>query len=521
MSMKTWVLNRVQGIHDAAGRPDLAPREPVPGPWREPSAEAGGAASPGPAFAESALARAEHLGAYGPLIAAIRDELEHFVASHVRLHVVIADRDRFLLTSIGVRCPGGAEARDLLHRFLHEFKPEQVKRYLAREIIGGLANAAVIDLSQFAGLADAEARQPAAEADEYGELLAALRSTPPVTVPARPYEVSVIGRWTEVDGARPASPGGRPLGTPGTPLAGARCEFEIEDARGRRQAFLHAVVPGRRYVIGKGEGCDIGIDGTYASRRHAEIWFERNAWHVADAGSTNGIRVESGAGVLGRSGADGSAVAEPIAWVEGARIVLSARAAGPAADYPWIALRRPDRDATRVTPIAAGTSTGAASTGAASTGAATAGAASTGAASTGAASTGAATAPVPKTPLTSVRPVPAAEPAYELTVTQADGTRTLALRRGALPVAIGRSRNQTLVVDRRHDGVSGHHVDIVEIDESGCRGVVHGDNGVLIEGVHHPAGAAFAWEPGQTMRLGASVEESPGCTLSLTRSRGA
>jgi hypothetical protein len=496
MSMKTWVLNRVHGIHDAAGRPDLAPREPVPGPGREPSAEAGSAASPGPAFAESALARAEHLGAYGPLIAAIRDELEHFVASHVRLHVVIADRDRFLLTSIGVRCPGGAEARDLLHRFLHEFKPEQVKRYLAREIIGGLANAAVIDLSQFAGLADAEARQPAAEADEYGELLAALRSTPPAPVPARPYEVSVIGRWTEADGARPASPGGRPLATPSTPLAGARCEFEIEDAQGRRQAFLHAVVPGRRYVIGKGEGCDIGIDGTYASRRHAEIWFERNAWHVADAGSTNGIRVESGAGVLGRSGTDGSAAAEPIAWVEGARIVLSARADGPAADYPWIALRRPDRGATRATPIAAGTSTAAAST-------------------------GAATAAVPKTPLTSVRPVPAAEPAYELTVTQADGTRTLALRRGALPVAIGRSRNQTLVVDRRHDGVSGHHVDIVEIDESGCRGVVHGDNGVLIEGVHHAAGAAFAWKPGQTMRLGASVDEPPGCTLSLSRSRGA
>ena len=50
---------------------------------------------------------------------------------------------------------GTAEARQLLQQFMHEFKPEQVKRYLAREVIGGLPNAAAIDLSQFAGLFDA------------------------------------------------------------------------------------------------------------------------------------------------------------------------------------------------------------------------------------------------------------------------------------------------------------------------------------------------------------------------------
>ena len=82
----------------------------------------------------------------------MRDELEHFVASHVRLHVVIAERDRFLLTAIGVGCESSEEARRLLQQFVHEFRPEQVKRYLAREVIGGLPNAAVIDLSQFAGL---------------------------------------------------------------------------------------------------------------------------------------------------------------------------------------------------------------------------------------------------------------------------------------------------------------------------------------------------------------------------------
>jgi len=487
MSMKNWVLHRVQGINDLVGRPDLSPREPVPGPWRE-SADGSRRSGPtGPSAVEPALSGAEHLGVYAPLIAAIRDELEHFVASHVRMHVVIADRDRFLLTSIGVRCPGGAEARDLLHRFMHEFKPEQVKRYLAREIIGGLANAAVIDLAQFAGLADTDARPAAADDDEYGELLAALRSTP--APPLRPYEVGVIGRWTEADAARPSPAGGRSAATPSTPLAGQRCEFAIEDAQGRRQAFLQAVVPGRRYVIGKGEGCDIGVDGTYASRRHAEIWFERNAWHVADAGSTNGLRVETAAGVLGRSGAGASpaGVDAPIEVVAGARIVLSARADGPPADYPSIVIRASGRGAVPITPIA--TAAGA-----------------------------------PKTPLTSVLPavLPAVpgEPAFDIAVAHVDGACPLVLRRSSLPFSVGRSRKQTLVIDRRHEGVSGHHVDIVEIDAAGVRGVVHGDNGVRIDGVQHAAGASFAWTAGQTMELGASPPGEPGCALTLTPRRG-
>jgi hypothetical protein len=494
MSMKSWVLHRVQGINDLAGRPDLSPREPTVGPWRESGGAGGGVGAAGSASSGPTLSSAEHLGVYGPLIAAVRDELEHFVASHVRMHVAIADRDRFLLTSIGVRCPGGAEARDLLLQFMNEFKPEQVKRYLAREVIGGLANAAVIDLSQFAGLADTETRQAAADADEYGELLAALRSTPPAALAQRPYEVSVIGRWTEPDALRTVAADPRLAGAPRTPLAGQRCELDLEDRKGRRRAVLNGVVPGRRYSVGKDESCDIAVDGTYASRRHAEIWFERNAWHVADAGSTNGIRVETSAGVLGRRGpvvAGSEADAEaPIELVDGARIVLSARADGAAGDYPWLGIRpAPARDAARVTPIAVAAV--------------------------------AAPAGVPRTPLTSVLPQVAGEPMFELATDQADGGGRLVLRRAALPVAVGRSRNQALVIGRRHAGVSGHHIDIVEIDATGCRGVVHGDNGIDIDGVHHAPGASFTWQPGQALRLGASASEPPGCTLTLARCGGA
>jgi hypothetical protein len=116
-----------------------------------------------------------------------------------------------------------------------------------------------------------------------------------------------------------------------------------------------------------------------------------------------------------------------------------------------------------------------------------------------------------------VLPARPAEPGFELVVQQADGPRRLALRADALPIAIGRSRNQTLVIDRRHAGVSGHHVDIVAVDTLGCRGVVHGDNGVDVDGRPHGPGSSFDWRPGETLRLGTSAPDEPSCTLTLSR----
>src|SRR5947199_269291 len=159
--------------------------------WRASRSRAGPSRSP-PA---SLLSRAEHLGPYAPLIGAIRDELEHVVAGHVRLHLAIADRDRFLLTSIGVRCPDDGQARDGLAQFMREFKPEQVKRYLVREVIAALPNASAIDLTQFAGLFDADA---AGDGNDYRELLVALRGEGPVATAAA-YQVSIVGRWSEID----------------------------------------------------------------------------------------------------------------------------------------------------------------------------------------------------------------------------------------------------------------------------------------------------------------------------------
>src|SRR5262245_13071935 len=159
MTIRTWVIGRVNRMNRVVSRADLPPREAA---YDDPLEDLNAGARHAPRGAraheqDETLSSAAHLGVYGPMIGAIRAELEHFIVSHVRLHLAIADRDRFLLTSVGVRCTGTGEARDLLRQFMQEFKPEQVKRYLIREVISGLPNAAVMDLSQFAGLVDVDA----------------------------------------------------------------------------------------------------------------------------------------------------------------------------------------------------------------------------------------------------------------------------------------------------------------------------------------------------------------------------
>ena len=508
MSVKSWVLERAHRINGLAARNDLPKCEPAADGSAPPATRSGSQAN----AADAVLAKAEHLGAYAGLIGAIRDELEHFVASHVRLHLAIAERDRFLLTSIDVHCRDAGQARQRLKEFMHEFKPEQVKRYLAREVIAGLPNAAAIDLSQFAGLMAADdAALDAQEGGEYRELLEALRSTP-ASIPLRPFEVSVVGRWAELDAARPAAsaPARAAAGAaPLTPMAGQRCEFDLEDADGRRRVVLQAVVPGRRFVIGKGEGCDIRVNATYASRRHAEIWLDDGAWWVADAGSTNGLRVEAPDGAAVRQAAVTSATEQALALVEGARIVLSARAEGPAHEYPWLGLRPSAQTAARITPIAM-----------AALGALTAGG-TLGKVGAVAASTAAAASAAPKTPLTAILAAPPAELVFTLTAVQSSGVRTLGLHIDALPVSVGRSRNQSLVVDRQHEGVSGHHLDITDLDDDGAEVAVHGDNGVSLDGVHHGPGTRLRWAAGQTLVLGASPDDAPTCRLTLGRVRQA
>lgn len=525
MTVKSWVLQRVQGLGAATGRPDLPSRDTASG--RDPGLDspAGEARARAGLFAEPPpLASADALGAYAPLIGAIREELERFVASHVRLHVVIADRDRFVLTAIGVRSPAGASARERLQQFMREFRPEQVKRYFAREVIGRLPNAAVIDLSQFAGLSDLEAHGGDAQ-DDYAELLAALRVDSPTAV--APYEISILGRWIEGDGRSVegdmngdgnGTARGRDRGraTPATPLAGRRAEFDLDDGSGLRQAVLAAVVPGRRYIIGKGLDCDIRISGTYTSRRHAELWFERGQWFAGDAGSTNGIRVEPAAGSGARidvAGGSGSRAGEPRALplAAGSRLVFSARAEGPPGDYPWLALHEAGA-AVALPSTLPGTAIQAPLAAPVTEAEIRVSAALPVASAEPAAQRSA-----PSTPRTAVLTSRAAEPVFVIGEVGVEGAREHLLRASELPISVGRSRAQTLVIDWRHAGVSGHHLDIDRIDGFAAHGVVHGDNGVELGGVHLGPGSRFRWPLGERIVLGGALPGEPACSLTFSR----
>ena len=71
-------------------------------------------------------------------------------------------------------------------------------------------------------------------------------------------------------------------------------------------------------------------------------------------------------------------------------------------------------------------------------------------------------------------------------------------------------------MDWAHEGVSGHHVDILNIDEAGAEVAVHGDNGVTVEGTTHPSGHRFRWRLNERMTLGRASGEEPECTLMLS-----
>ena len=55
----------------------------------------------------------------------------------------------------------------------------------------------------------------------------------------------------------------------------------------------------------------------------------------------------------------------------------------------------------------------------------------------------------------------------------------------------------------------------------GCTVVVHGDNGVTIDGVAHATGARVRWQPGQKLVLGDASPAAVACTLELTPPPGA
>jgi hypothetical protein len=472
MSLKRWMLGKVNDTTTSRGHarriaPSLGDEAPAGDDPREPAM----------GRSRDGTRDAVHLGPYGPLIGAIRDELEHFVASQLRLHLAIAEHDRYVLTSIEVECADDEAQRALLRRFVTEFKPEQIKQYLARDVIAGLRNASAIDLSQFAGL---NAQQPPEDDDDdpYQDLIADLQKSAP-SGRARGFEVALLGRWSQTDvptrsHARSTHPARGTTQGASTPLAGRTFALDVEDTAGTRRVELTAIVPGQRYTVGKDPGCDVTVDARYASRRHCELWFEHGTWWVADAGSTNGIRVDANdeAGGAEHLRREGDALELPA----GATLVLSAAARGEAALYPRLTLHAAPAFHLDVRDTAA------------------------------------TDAPVPVTP---IAPPRRRQAGWCIAARMASGVRDATIGT-TLPFGVGRSRNQSLVIDWAHAEVSGRHLDIVAVDENGASVVVHGDNGVSVDGTAYARGARFQWKPGETLCLGAGDEAAAACTLVLS-----
>jgi hypothetical protein len=206
------------------------------------------------------------------------------------------------------------------------------------------------------------------------------------------------------------------------------------------------------------------------------MWFDKGTWWVVDTGSTNGIRVESANGVIARchQREQGEAPPAAIELVAGGRLVLAARTEGEPQQYPRLSLR----------PIAA---------------------------------TDVSASAMLPTPVTPIAPPRRRAGALTIIARMASGVRSVDIPGDALPFRVGRSRSQALVIDRAHAEVSGRHFEIVALDESGAQVVVHGDNGVAVDGTSHGPGTQFKWKPGETLLLGGGTGQASPCTLTLAR----
>jgi hypothetical protein len=330
-----------------------------------------------------------------------------------------------------------------------------VKQYLAREIIARLPNASAIDLTQVRGPRDGRRGERAARSD-YEDLLDELRSDEPEV--AKPYEVTLAGAGRTAVGAAGRSPrSARPpaIGRHAARRDAASTSLLEERARPRRVA-LSSVVPGRAVHGRQGRGCDVVVDGVYASRRHCELWLDKGAWWVTDCGSTNGIRVEAATDGARRQRSSSSAGATAKALPLDAGFARRALGVGQgtAAQYPALRAagnrrRAAQRRATPVTPIVVGAA---------------------------------------RARRSSIRR------AHGVRATRRSRSRRRAVSHRPLARAIARGR-------LGHESVSGITRRWAAATRRACAVRVHGDNGVRVQGgAHHAPGSEFAWLDGRDAR---------------------
>jgi pSer/pThr/pTyr-binding forkhead associated (FHA) protein len=77
-----------------------------------------------------------------------------------------------------------------------------------------------------------------------------------------------------------------------------RVREAVEQTGARRRSKALLIVSGRRLLvpprgatIGRSRDCDVVLEDSSVSRRHAELWPAGLDWTIEDLGSTNGVRV--------------------------------------------------------------------------------------------------------------------------------------------------------------------------------------------------------------------------------------
>lgn len=417
----------------------------------------------------------EKLGQFAPLVEALRSEFEILGDQKVGSHRTVSSEAVCRVSEIRVQ-PLSGIATTTLKEVLDTYDLPTIKEFLLRVILRNNPHAAYFEFKEFKGIKPVAA--PARVDAKKRAIRAALRE---IGLMAGSEHFIVLIKYKFVKSAPPLRPrGGQRRAADAGPFV-ANGQWIIEDADGTRNQTIE--IRGREspWRIGRGADCQIHTNATYASAHHANIWFEAGAWWYQDAGSTNGSRIVHSGQVTPLQPSAGHQWHAPVRLETNSTITLCADKQGAASDYARLTLAG-GADSVPSTPIAK---------------------------AVGAVPVSAISIPDEEGSQSS-----SATPVLRLSI----GEETVELEIDQMPVRIGRSPTNELVVPQSQANVSREHLVVHSITEAGMDIEVIGRSGVMLESTLHRKSERFNCSWGATLLLTRPRDGRPPCTLTLLRS---